>query len=154
MDGLQLKKLIETDPYMSKMLRGILNVKEIEKISTQRHSYARAYIVYANHHWLLLVFYPSWTILYMDPLGEKPATYSAHFANWLKSLRWRVGNNLVQIQPKGSDKCGLYILYFMYYLSRGYKFEKIMQKFHRTNLSLNDKLVSSFVFKKFNFEIK
>ena len=139
---------------MTRLLHGILNVSEMIKINTNNGTGSRGYIIYVPGHWLLLMFQPMGHILYIDPLGKKPHTYSKTLSDWFKAHKCQVRSTPFQIQPADSDLCGLYILYFLFFLSRGVQFDKIMRKFHSKNLSLNDKMVSKFALKQFNFKIK
>ena len=140
---------------MSKLIHGILKVDELDRIDPCLHYGTRAYVIYVAEHWLLLVFYASSHILYFDPLGQKPEHYSVKLSNWLKTSKCPVKMKLVQLQPYDSNTCGLYILYFVYFLSRGVPFNSIMKKFHKHgDLGPNDIIVSKFVLKQFNFQIK
>ena len=154
MDGVELQNIIQQDPYMSRLVHGILNFGQVAKIDTRRCFGTRAYIIYVSNHWLLLMFQPTGQIVYIDPLGKKPSAYSKILSDWLKASKHHVKSIPFQIQPNDSELCGLYILYFLFFLSRGVQFEKIVRKFHRKNMLLNDEMVSKFAVKKFNFKIK
>ena len=153
MDGVELYRIIKKDPFMSRLLRGILYANEVIKINSRQWFGKRAFIINASEHWLLLVLYGDY-ILYIDPLGKPPSAYSSTLAVWLKNQKCPIKSKLIRIQPNNSELCGLYILYFLYFLSRGFKYENILQKFNRSNLCLNDMLVSKFALTKFNFKIK
>ena len=149
MDADQIKTIVSKDPHMSKLLAGIISAKDVKKIAVTGPP--KAFIVNTGNHWVLIINYGKHRVLvYYDSYGEKPPK---SIENWLKQMGNKTEMNRVQQQPDDSSYCGLYVIFVLYYVSRGITFQKVMKLFHKRNLSLNDRRVAKFVVEKFGFDV-
>ena len=98
----------------------------------------------AGGHWILFARHRR-ALIYFDPLGRPPSHYSSS-AYWkrLEASGRLVSNIGCQYQAEDSARCGLYVLYVLFFLSKGYKFSRIMNKFSLSHRSKNEDLVLRF----------
>lgn len=103
-------------------------------------------------HWVC--FYisvkPQKYILFFDSYGFSPHFYTNGFTRWLdKYSNFQIQEFGQQIQPDTSQKCGLYVVHCIHYISH-FGLEKyktfFQQKFNRRYLYQNDRLVTMYYF--------
>jgi len=103
-------------------------------------------------HWLLVYFNAqSKTTVWFDSLGNLPSYYGKNLFLWLHAPGFKVDYSTKPVQAINSRLCGLFVLFVLYYLSRGLTLERILSYFNSRDLGKNDKLVSLFAWKKFRF---
>ena len=155
----QLKKLIKSDPAMSKVFCGILAKDQLPtQVPTNKNC---GYIVNTDEsdeegeHWLLL--YCSHTtaqhpiLYYIDPLGRPPQHYNGYLSKFASKFQ-KIIKIPYAIQGGRSRLCGLFVIYYLYYLARGYSdIEKISNHFFNGGLHRNDRIVLRFFWKMFRF---
>ena len=100
------------------------------------------YYYEAGIHWLVIGFFKKYTI-FIDSFGLSPVYYN--FPLIVKRRGVPLVQNTQRLQSFKSSACGYYCIYFIYFLIRGHKLFDIVQRFSKTNRSLNDKLVFNFV---------
>ncbi len=155
----QLEELINKDTQMRRIFGGIYSRDNVPLLSKISHD--MAFIVNASDsgsagtHWLLGYIKPSSKhFIWFDSFGKKPSFYGKKFASWLKPLKgYKIEINVKVVQASNSHYCGLFVLYVMYFLSRGVGMYRIMQKFSKHLLG-NDRIVSRFAWNKFRFNAK
>ena len=104
-------------------------------------------------HWLLLYCVESSSaagkgggggisslLYFVDPLGKQPYQYNSKFSKFCSKFG-KVVTLKHPIQDSSSQLCGLYVIYFMYYLARGYDLNSIEKRFYKINLMKNDRIV-------------
>ena len=105
-------------------------------------------------HWVSFYtsFYPVKRLFFYDSYGLSPHLYSRHFSKYIRT-HYNSSNIYYfdrQLQPNTSQKCGLYVVNFIHYVSY-YKLDKFISyyniKFTSRNLRQNDALVTSYYFK-------
>ena len=153
----QLHTLINRDPLMRKKFMGFCAKDELKPIvlnSSNRNDCA--YIANTDNakeigeHWVLA--YRRWQgnqVLFIDPLANPPDFYGPEFSWWLRNFH--VVQLPTPVQGDNSVLCGLFVLYFFYYLSRGCRLASILRTLSKSHPHLNDRLVLDFAWKKFHF---
>ena len=115
-----------------------------------------------GRHWILLYCLPGSnasgkggggggsgrTLIYMDPLGKPPHFYNSHLTEFCSKFK-KIIKLKSAVQSRQSSLCGLYVLYFLYYLARGNELHAISRNFFRSNLLRNDKIVLRFCWQIF-----
>lgn len=101
-------------------------------------------------HWVLLYLKPGRNI-YFDSYGKPPNTA---IKQWLEDQDQPIQSNTVQIQGYGTDYCGLYVLFFYYYLARGWDLQRILCYFNRKNLKANDTFLINWTLDVFGVNVK
>ena len=105
-------------------------------------------------HWVCfyLSFYPVKKLVFYDSYGLSPHFYSEHFSKYIHK-QCRSSDTYYfdkHLQPNTSQKCGLYVINFIHYVSHNH-LEKFMSyynsKFNSHNLKQNDVLVTHYYFK-------
>ena len=104
-------------------------------------------------HWVCFYIsvYPKKHILFFDSYGLSPHFYSKGFTRWLEHYsNFQVQEFGRQIQPDSSQKCGLYVVQCIHYISHFglEKYKLFFQKnFSKNHLHRNDRLVTKYYFK-------
>lgn len=151
----QMEKIILKDPAMRAKYKGIYAKDTLPML---RHH--GGYIANTDEstdigeHWVL-VYLTQQSLFFIDSFAEEPRYYGKEFEEWIESSSELVKiRRLTQpLQHPHSHFCGLYVLYFFYYLSRHYPLDGILKSFSNNSLN-NDRKVLSFAKKKFdNFKI-
>jgi hypothetical protein len=78
-------------------------------------------------------------IYYYDSLGLK--CENKYILEFLNTSGRKIKENDIQIQSYDSIFCGYFCLSFVFYMSKGYVYEKYFKIFDKNNLKLNDKIV-------------
>lgn len=131
MNGEQLKRIILRDDVMKKCVWGVFARDELPSVL-----FPGGYVVNSGvrnstgQHWLGLFITEHETAEFMDSLGKKPTDYNFTLDN--------VYYYSVAVQPSDSILCGLYVLYYMYWRTRGISQHDIMSTFTGTD---NDAIV-------------
>ena len=129
------------------------NVKPIILIANTLNSRADISTV---GHWVAfyISFYPRKYLLFFDSYGFKPRFYSRDFSQWIEVYsrkNFQIQEFGRQIQPDTSQKCGLYVIHFIHYISH-FGLEKYKFFFRHTfstkKLPPNDKVVTSYFFNR------
>ena len=105
-------------------------------------------------HWVCfyLEFQPVGNMIFFDSFGFPPGFYNSDFLTFIneKYPKFNVFDFGVQMQPNESQKCGLYVLNFVHYVSH-YGIEKFKcffkNRFNSKNLRQNDAIVTRYYFK-------
>ena len=154
----QLTSAINHDRHMSTVYRGSFARDELPKPDLSKNS---AYIVNSSKstekgsHWFLICLYPrAKRAVFFDSLAEPPSKYGPEITKWLKSTGLSIECNTKRIQGFGSVYCGLFVLFALYYLSRGYALKRMIKTFSGKNYSANDQKVALFVWVKFKFNAR
>lgn len=105
-------------------------------------------------HWLAfyIEFYPKKRIIFFDSFGLNPRIYSSYFSEYFdeKYSSFPIYDFAVQLQPDNSQKCGLYVIHFIHYVSYNGidKFISYMPTiFSSKKLENNDQYVTKYYFK-------
>ena len=155
----QLKKLIKSDAAMAKVFCGILAKDQLPvNVPTTTTTKDCAYIVNTDEsdeqgqHWLLLYCSAQHNVLYyIDPLGNPPKHYNGYLTKFASKFQ-KIIKLPYAVQGGRSRLCGLFVMYYLYYLARGYSdIEKISSTFFKAGLGRNDRIVLKFFWKMFRF---
>jgi hypothetical protein len=131
MDNHQLNRAVHNDQVLSTHVWGVMARDDLQLFDL----FPGAYIVNSvdrqlpGEHWLAIFVTTSGNIEFFDPLARRPG----HYKLSLDCLY-----NTEPIQPLDSNLCGLYILFFLYWRTRGLSMKQITDIFDGSN---NDALV-------------
>ena len=107
-----------------------------------------------GEHWMLIFIYPSRKqLIFWDSLGHSPSFYGGELEKWVNVAGYNVITSQRPVQSKHSIYCGLFVMFVLYFLSRGVSLSVIMKKF-ASNTNKNDWLVSKFGWQRLKFMAK
>ena len=126
MDTIDLKIIISSDYKLSKTFGGVF---AYDRLPSVVRTFPSSYIVNTDsakkkgRHWIALYFESSKLCDIFDSYGLTPFGRIYSFASDNSET---VHYNNLFLQDPSSKLCGLYCLYFLYYRSRGYSLENII----------------------------
>ena len=97
-------------------------------VNTQKHTEP-------GEHWVAIYYVSPQLCYYFDSFGFGPLQSEIQ-----KRLSSKCYYNTRQIQPFSSYTCGLYCIYFLYYI-RVFSFDSFVSLFYPNNYLFNDKLL-------------
>ncbi len=109
MDAEELQRTLRCDPIMNEVTWGIFAQSEFPPGPLLPGAYIVNTTNSPGRHWIL-IFVDNHGIELYDSLGRTEHSYGLHLGS--RTLPYR-------LQPPNSKKCGLYVLYFLYWRSRG-----------------------------------
>ena len=84
-------------------------------------------------HWVLFFFNSdNKTVDFFDSLGAKPSHYGKEFTKFISKFADHYNFINKRIQPKNSDVCGHYCLYYAYWKCKGENMEWIIERIPST----------------------
>ena len=99
-------------------------------------------------HWIMLHYNDIEKAEHFDSLGNKPDEV---LHNLLIDQKITYKYNNKRLQNYFTDTCGLFCLYYSYYLCRGWTLEKILDTLSH-DLKNNEEIVKDFVFTNFMYK--
>ena len=173
MYGYQLFNCIQSDVIMRQHFKTITNPTKVTQNLENTHQKANKSFYILNpsldrtkqpaenlpEHWMLLKISKK-GIIYFDPLGASPIQYLPK-KNIKASQIWKrfirrssFSSNIGHpVQSHYSVKCGFYVLYVFYFLSRGHSLSDILKAFSYHNLKKNENIVNQFVKQTFSIPL-
>ena len=149
----ELNRLITSDNLLKNVFAGFNSKDYLPKIKISTKQ-PRAFIINTYYsdsigeHWILTYFTKK-TKYVLDPLAMPIEHYGREFEQWLPTQA-----NVIKLKkPVQADRsilCGLFVLYFMYHLSRGKRLSTILRSFSPA-IHCNDKIVLSFARQKLGY---
>lgn len=148
----ELVDIIESNTCLKKVFGGIFPKDKLPNLTTCELNTDQAIIINSapsssiGEHWLLAYYRKNpKNAVWFDTFGNKPSYYGKEVADWFsKQTEYEEVFNSFVIQSAVSPYCGLFVLFFMYYLARGFQLKKIVKKFSILNLTVNDTIVKNF----------
>ena len=149
MNTVQLKCVIECDPFMKKGVLGVYPLDAIPKTLPKRYGF----ILNTDprhlpgQHWLAFYCDDEGRVEFFDSYGNPPSKYSSTIQTFMR----RQSNariNSVRLQSIESTVCGQFCLFYLFMRTRGYSMLRIIDYFS-TDYSVNDEFVYEFV--QYNF---
>ena len=98
-------------------------------------------LLQAGKHWVAVYIDAFKRGYYFDSFGLPPSNDKIIVFLQRVTCVWK--NSLVSIQCVTSKKCGIFCLYFLYYKSRGWSLEQILQPFYKFGVLKNDSFIST-----------
>ncbi|GFV05732.1 uncharacterized protein TNCV_2450601 [Trichonephila clavipes] len=101
-------------------------------------------------HWLAMYIKDKDTLEFFDSYGLPPEMYGVHifkYAEQFTNVKW----NKKSIQSLTSNVCGLYCVYFLLKISRGYSMDYVLYELSRTRL--NDFRLYQYFKKRYNVRL-
>ena len=147
----EIFKLINRQPHMKKHFKGFYARDTLPPFTSSDLQHTFCIIINtdlvgeAGEHWILFYWDSKLKLAhFLDPLAQP---LQEEFQKWMQCC-----NTIVllshPVQHHLSVLCGLFVLYFMYYLCAGQAISDIVNRFSNTKLRLNDQLVSHFAKQK------
>jgi hypothetical protein len=93
-----------------------------------------------GQHWLAIYYDYNGKCTFFDSFGHSPAFFGLEAYIDKTSTKWEY--NAQQIQSIFSSTCGYYCIYFILLKSRNFEMNEILNLFNKTNLNINDYIVS------------
>ena len=147
MNARRLRRILQSDRHLSSRVVGIFAVDTLQKCKLGP---GQGVIVNTDVwkgrgiHWVVLYRSAQGNYEFFDSFGRPPQYYDERFKTFLqRDLRDPIHNSM-PLQDNDSDLCGAYVVYFLYFRSRGLTMKNIISHFS-SNSRLNDKLVKAFV---------
>ena len=147
MNSVQISNLMLQDPMIRKRFRGVYPLDLIP------NDLRIPSIIVVNHDksgkkgslWIVLHFKENNIVEHFDSTGKKPIRY---IHNLLISKNMTYIYNNKRIQDYNTKTCGLFCIFYSFYLCRHMNFNKILFKFEE-NLDENEKIVKRFYVENF-----
>lgn len=146
-DARQLKRIMLCDASLARYPLDIVALDELLSLVPA----SRSFVVIntdpstkEGRHWIMVSLKGAADVrgrnIYFDSLGKKPEDYNKTLPNFLGEVYETIDG---PIQEQSSDLCGIYILFVMLCLARGYKLDRIFKVF-TGKLRDNDILMKRF----------
>ena len=137
MDESQLNAMIRKDPVMNRVTWGVFARNELPTITTLLPG---AYVVNSRtrrtggQHWFLIYVEEEEgrPVEFYDSLGKDPKDYDLNIECIYNERR---------VQAENTETCGLYVLYFLYWRSRGVNMHDILLTLNQKNNTVNERIV-------------
>jgi hypothetical protein len=135
MNTLDIYKLIRSDKISSSNFLGVFARDELPTPT----NYPCCFILNTDErdkpgeHWLAIYFNESKQAEFFDPAGQLVEDYNLE--NYLNKFSiGQIRQNKQRIQDYFSNYCGHYCVFFIYFRSRNYDYNTILNMFDKTNL--------------------
>ena len=115
MNGQQLQRIIRQDAYMNAVTWGVFARDGLPRDDLRLGAYVVNTENPPGEHWFLL--YAGVRVELYDSLGRNPKDYDIHLPCDYIDQR---------LQSLHSDSCGQYVLYFLYWRSRGIDMQTLL----------------------------
>lgn len=143
MNGIQLQKILETNPQTNQTFLGVFARDELPQINR----YPSCFIINTqkrNHpgeHWLAFYIDSNKICDFFDSFGNSPKFFKLE--QYIKKYSNGVVYNQKQIQSWKSQNCGFYCLLFLILRSSGYNMENFVGFFYDLS-EKNDEIIEKF----------
>ena len=141
--GWQLETFLSKNPYTQAAFQGVFPAEKLPKSVT----YPLAIVINTSQfgrgerHWVAVYIDAFQKGYYFDSFGLFPLDHRVkHFLDQF-TIVWRY--SALVIQSVISNKCGYFCLYFLYYKSKGWTLDQIVQPFERLAVFKNDHIVQT-----------
>ena len=140
MNTTQLQCCIDCDPVLKDKVIGVFAADQLPMTLSK---YPCGFIANTDtyskpgQHWCAFYVERAGVVEFFDSYGQKPATNSVHFKQWIAEHGPKVTSNDRQIQSDFSSVCGLYCLYFLHQRLNGHSMIQIVNSF-TPDVSFND----------------
>ena len=143
MDSVQLAGILRQNIHTRRIFRGVCARDQLRKVCVPRGR-PSAYIVNTHPirlpglHWVCCYFTGQGNSFYFDSFGLPPTHHQV--TQFLRRHSKKVVYNQRLLQDITSSVCGLYVMYFIYQMSRGMSMQRMLQPFSINTLR-NDRIV-------------
>lgn len=148
MNGFELNRIISNDPLLWRTFIGVFAADQLNFHIAKRPACLISNTDNANMpgtHWVAIYFDVRGNAFYFDSFGRN--VYSQQFDKFLKMNAKRIHVNKKRLQSSDTLVCGMYCIYFLYYITRNIL--NSFKRFSALNYLFNDKIVCRFMFKHF-----
>ena len=156
MDTLQIYKVLACDPETKRHFRWVGPKDKLEKTARRPALYV------ANtdpsgkpgRHWVAMFLEADGTGTFFDSFGRAPSAVDSTFEKFIeKHSDVQIVWNTIPIQCPVSMTCGLYCLYVLCWLCRGFVLDEILSDFDPNDLLSNDDSVLEWIDRNFPCEL-
>ena len=137
--------MLMSDPVISRMSFVIVPSRALEFVDVTQDS-INFYIINSNAnspkygHWVVLYVQQGW-LEWFDSLALETGKYNAHIQHFINTHKNNLHTAKRPIQHVNSDKCGYFILFYLFFKVRGIKLDTIVNMFS-DNITENDVFLS------------
>lgn len=148
MDTNQINFFANENDFTKKLYRGCFPVDSLPKEKLQHLpmllcvNLCEKSIIDPECHWIGLCIDDVNEIQYFDSAGVASYKSNKHLKNFIALQEKRVVFNNTQIQSETSDKCGVFVLCFLYSRAVKIKYVEFLKTFDLIDLNMNDEIVS------------
>lgn len=152
MNSKQLYDLVEKDPCLRKVVKGVYASNTLPKHVQQ---YPSAFIVnnqplpLSGEHWLAIIIHSPYQSEFFDSLGKPLSTYNHDIRDFIANNSNQCDMRNIRLQSINSNLCGNYVLMF---LIVRLSFRKILTQLYTLfsdDYQFNDRFVQNFVYRYF-----
>ena len=127
MNTLQLNHVLTSNPVTKKYFNGVYPKDTLELIENKPS------LIICNtdtsegegKHWILIHFNNN-EVEFFDSLGKNPLDYGVEFFNFMKKYASECNFTSIRVQPRNSDLCGQYCVFFAHKRCQGYNMKYIL----------------------------
>ena len=147
MNAGQMRRVIADDLYLSSRVTGIYAVNTLPEFGLcPGHGIIANTDVWGSEgtHWIAIFRDPKdGHVEFFDSFGRRPENYDIGFKNFLTLNCTSITYNSRSLQDKYSSTCALYVLYYLFYRTRGQSMSDIVSCFSASSI-INEALVNHF----------
>lgn len=152
MNSLQIEKILKRDPKVSKYFLGCFSANTIPSKPCASRLYPYCAVVNTDNsnepgtHWIAIYVSNSTNIEYFDSFALQPNEIIQDYLSQFSNIK----HSKVQLQTINSTVCGQYAIYFISNRCYGDSFDKIEKHLSTECKSHSNKVVNSFVARRFD----
>lgn len=145
MDTLEINRLAELNPITSALYLGCFGADELPREKLTRRGGLVVNLCEASNtsefcHWAS-IWIENDFIIYFDSGMGNSYKYNSHIENFVRLQEKNIYSNKNQIQSFNSNRCGIFVLCFIFAMSLDVSLNIFLNKFKRVNLEENDEIV-------------
>ena len=144
MDEVSIRKFMRLQFASSTTFAGVFAASDLHRLCIDTNKTVAVVVVLTTNgssHYVLLIRLESGEIYYINSIAGPLEKLPGPIEEFL--TRYNPGHENVhflpfRIQATGSSVCGLYVIFFAYYLAAGFNFESICNEFSESTQYAND----------------
>jgi len=155
MDNLEIGSLLKQTSCVNKTFKGVYSRDTLPKITSEQ-KYPFGLIVNTDRardpgeHWLAIWAESPDKATFFDSFGKPALFYGMEIDDFLsKHFTQPFDFNNIQLQHPSSDMCGMFCIFFLFYMCKGLSLREIVTKFeYPKRLLMNDRILKKFAISK------
>lgn len=152
MNSNEINAILKNDRYTKHVFQGVYATDQIPDVK----SFPCSFVINSQPHyeqglhWLVMHFpNKDSSVEFFDSFGKSPDYYGHYFLDYMHENNLNYKSSIVSLQDNSSRVCGYYCVFYIYYRSRGFEMNEIVNMFTRDR-HFNDWSVAQFVDKHFS----
>lgn len=145
MNSVQIDFILKNDKFAKYMYLGIIPSDSLAKVDVTQNGFFVVNIdpsYSPGSHWICVYLFKGACEVF-DSLGINPLKYGLHFHNFFTEFD-NIEFSEHRLQDTNAVTCGIYVLFYCMYRSRGYSLNFIIEVFSK-NVKHNDELMMHFL---------